>query len=165
MTTIGDPRGDAPPGVPAAFILVTGLVVFAALSILGLGMLSYFADFDILAVPGLDWWPGIIGMIIAIGAFAWMLWPSVSRGRASFLAIVPVALVAAVAHVAAVWIAALISGAGTTAAFAAVAQLVTRGSSLVVLAAALIAAWIGIALRRSQGRAPRWPWERDGDAE
>lgn len=164
MTTTGDPRGAAPSAVPAPFILVIGLVAFAALSILGLGMLSYFADFDILAVPGLDWWPGIVGMIIAIAAFAWMLWPSVSRGRASFLSIVPVALVAAVAHLAAVWVAALISGAGTGAAFAAVAQLVTRGSSLVVLAAALIAAWIGIALRRTHGRAPRWPWERDGEA-
>ena len=36
----------------------------------------------------------------------------------------------------------------------------SRGSSAVLLGAALIAAWIAIALRRTKAAAPHWPWER-----
>ncbi|GAA3940552.1 hypothetical protein [Microbacterium soli] len=161
MTTTDDPHGTAPAGVSALLALVIGFVLFAALDILGLGMLSYFAEMDILAVPGLDWWPGIVGMIAAVAVFAWMLWPSLVRERASFLSAVPVGLVAAVAHLVVVWLAALVSGAGTAAAFAAFAQLVTRGPSLVIAAAALVAAWSAIALRRTRASAPHWPWEGD----
>lgn len=160
MTTTGDPHGTPPQGVSASLSLVIGFVSFAALCILGLGMLSFFADIDILAVPGLDWWPGIVGMLGAIGAFSWMLWPTLSRGRASFLAVPSVALVTAVAHLVLVWLSALLSGASTGSALQAVVQLISRGSSAVLLGAALIAAWIAIALRRTKAAAPHWPWER-----
>ncbi|BDZ40582.1 hypothetical protein [Microbacterium suwonense] len=159
MTTTRDPHEMPSSGVSAFLALVIGFVLFAALGILGLGMLSFFADVDILDVPGLEWWPGIVGMIAAIGAFAWMLWPALVRERPSFLSIMPVALIAAVAHVFVVAACALLGGAGMASALTAVAQLVTRGSSGVLMASALIAAWVAIALRRTRGSAPSWPWE------
>lgn len=159
MTTHADPRGTEPAGVSAFLALVIGFVGFAALAILGLGMLSFFADIDIISVPGLDWWPAIVAMIVAIAVFCWMLWPTLSRGRASFLAVPAVALVAAFAHLAALWLAALLSGAGMTAALIAASQLITRGSSVVVLLAAAIGAWVAVALRRTRAGAPHWPWE------
>lgn|SRR5690606_6736143 len=162
MTTTRDPRGESPAGVSAFLALVIGFVGFATLSILGLGMLSYFADVDILSVPGLDWWPAIVAMIVAILVFCWMLWPVLRRGRPSFLAVPAAALVTAVAHLVALWLAALLSGVGTAAALTAVSQLITRGSSLVVLLAAAVGAWVAIALRRTRARAPQWPWEDHG---
>lgn len=161
MTTIGDLRGNPPPGVSAFLALVIGFVSFAALNILGLGMLTFFRNVDILDVPGLDWWPGIIGMIAAIFAFAWMLWPSLAREQPSFLSVIPVALISAVAHVVVVGVCALLSGVGMASAVTAIGQLVAGGSSAIVFAAALVAAWIAIALRRTRVRTPRWPWERD----
>jgi len=161
MTTTGDPRGIEPAGVSSSLALVIGFVGFAALSILGLGMLSFFRDIDILSVPGLDWWPAIVAMILAIAVFCWMLWPTLSRGRPSFLAVPAAALITAVAHLVALWLAALLSGVGTASALAAISQLITRGSSLVVLLAAAIGAWVAIALRRTRAGAPHWPWEGD----
>lgn len=161
MTTTGDPRGAEPAGVSAFLALVIGFVGFAALAILGLGMLSFFNDVDILSVPGLDWWPAIVAMIFGIVVFCWMLWPGLARGRASFLFVPAVAFVTAIAHLVALWLAALLSGVGTAGALAAVSQLVVRGSSLVVLIAAAIGAWVAIALRRTSAHAPRWPWEHD----
>lgn len=164
MSTDGDPRGTEPTGVSAFLAMVIGFVGFAALSILGLGMLSFFRDIDILSIPGLEWWPAIVAMILAIAAFCWMLWPTLARDRPSFLAVPAVALVTAVAHLVVLWLAALLSGVGTASALAAVSQLVTRGSSLVVLLAAAVGAWVAIALRRTRAGAPHWPWE-DDDAE
>jgi len=164
MTTTRDPRGETPAGVSAFLALVIGFVGFATLSILGLGMLSYFADIDILSIPGLDWWPAIVAMIFAILAFCWMLWPALRRDPPSFLAVPAAALVTAVAHLIALALAALLSGVGTAAAIAAVSQLIMRGSSLVVLLAAAVGAWVAIALRRTRAHAPQWPWE-ERDAE
>ncbi|WP_417556017.1 hypothetical protein [Microbacterium sp.] len=161
MTTTDDPHGIPPAGVSASLALVIAFVSFAALTILGLGMLSFFADLDILAVPGLDWWPGIVGMIVAIGVFAWMLWPTLKNEHPSYMPVFAVGLVSAVAHVVAVWLGALLSGAGTEAAFAAVVQLVTQGSSGVVLGAALLGSWFAIALRRTGAQPPTWPWEHE----
>ncbi|WP_143738259.1 hypothetical protein [Microbacterium esteraromaticum] len=159
--TIRDPHGPAPEGVSAVLALVIGFASFAALAILGLGMLTFFADIDIIAVPGLDIWPGIVGMVIAIAVFSGMLWPVLVRERPHFPSVILVAIITVIAHVATVWVSALLSGATAVQASDAAAQLVTRGSSAVVLAAALVAAWIAVALRRTQANPPRWPWERN----
>ena len=158
----GDPHGTAPEGVSVALAVVVGTVSFGALAILGLGMLSYFTDADIISVEGLQMWPGVIGMIVAIGAFAAQLTVALRRRHPSFSVVVLVAIVTVIAHLAAVWLSAVIGGAGVAHATAALSQLVVRGSSLVVLAVALIAGWIAVALRRAPGGTPKWPWEREG---
>ncbi|MEV7632163.1 hypothetical protein AB0N64_07135 [Microbacterium sp. NPDC089318] len=162
--TIRDPHGAVPEGVSAFLAGVVGTVCFAAFGILGLGMLSYFADVDIISVEGLTLWPGVIGMVAAIAIFAALLAPVLRRARPSFGAVVLVALAAALGHLAAVWLTALVGGAGIAHAAAAASQIVVRGSSAVLLAVALLAGWIAVALRRARSGTPRWPWER-ADAE
>lgn len=159
--TIRDPHGPSPEGVSASLAAVIGTVCFGAFGILGLGMLSYFADVDIISVEGLTLWPGVIGMAVAIAVFAALLTPVLRRDRPSFAAVVLIAVGTALAHLAAVWLSALIGGAGIAHAVAAASQIVVQGSSVVLVAAALIAGWIGVALRRSRSGTPRWPWERD----
>jgi len=163
MTT-RDPHGPAPEGVSALLAGVVGGVCFAAFSILGLGMLSYFADIDIISVEGLTLWPGVVGMAVAIAVFAALSAPLLRRDLPSFGAVVLIAVATALAHLGAVWLSALIGGAGLAHAAAAASQIVVRGSSAVLIVAALIAGWIAVALRRARSGTPRWPWERD-DAE
>ncbi|REJ07906.1 hypothetical protein DY023_02715 [Microbacterium bovistercoris] len=139
-------------------------VLFLGFAILGLGMLSYFADVDILDVPALGQYPGVVGMLAAIVVFVVVLAPTARMPHPAYPASVLVALASALAHLAGVWLAALIGGAGVTAATAAVMQLVTGGATLVIGLAAVVAAWIGIALRRTRAQKPQWPWEdRSGD--
>lgn len=156
-----DPRGPAPEGVSAFLAGVVGTVCFGAFAILGLGMLSYFADVDIISVEGLTLWPGVVGMAVAIAAFALMIAPLLRRPRPSFGAVVLTAVGTALAHLAVVWLAALVGGAGIAHAVAAASQIVVRGSSAVILAAALIAGWIAVGLRHARSGTPRWPWEGD----
>lgn len=160
MTT-GDPRGPAPEGVSVFLAGVVGTVCFGAFGILGLGMLSYFGDTDIISVEGLTLWPGVIGMFVAIAVFGALAAHVLRRPVPSFGAIVLVSVGAALGHLATVWLSATIGGAGIAHAAAAASQIVLRGSSAVVLVAALIAGWIAVALRRSRSGTPRWPWERD----
>ncbi|WP_309066771.1 hypothetical protein [Microbacterium sp.] len=160
--SIRDPRGQTPSGVSAPLALVIGVVCFLALAILGLGMLSYFANVDIISVEGIGLWPGILGMAVAIAVLAGMLWSQVRRGHPAFPPVLLTALLTALTHLAAVWVFAA-GAAGIVHASAAVSQLVVRGSSVVVLLAAAVAAWIAVALRRTRARPPHWPWESEND--
>jgi hypothetical protein len=42
---------------------------------------------------------------------------------------------------------------------------VTGWTSVTFLLAAAVAAWGAIAVRRTEARPPRWPWEREPDDE
>jgi len=142
---------------------VIGVVSFFALVIMGLGALSLFAEQDIISVPRLGQLPGVLGMVLGVLVFALALWAVLADRRPSFVATVFLALGAALAHLGGVWAAAVAEGAGAVGATAAAGQLVLGGASAVIVVAALIAAWLAIALRRTAARAPRWPWEKDDD--
>lgn len=161
MTT-ADPHGPAPVGVSASLALVVGGVCFAALSILGLGMTSFFTNTDVVSVEGLSMWPGIVGMIVAIILYGVVLGVQLRPQHPRFSAALLAALVAVVGHLIAVWVSAMADSAGYAHAFAAIAQLVTGGSSAVLLVSGLLAGLLAIALRRSRGGTPQWPWERHG---
>lgn len=156
-----DPRGPAAAGVSVILAVVVTAVLFVGLVILGLGMLSYFAEIDILDVPGLGVYPGVAGMVAAIAVYVLAMIP-IAR-RPSHPAGVLTAVATALAHLAAVWLVALVGGAGLAPATAAVSQLVLGGSTLVIAIAAAVSAASAIALRRSRGQRPHWPWE-DEDA-
>ncbi|GAB6859075.1 hypothetical protein [Microbacterium xylanilyticum] len=136
---------------------------FFALTIMGLGALSLFAEHDIISVPRLGQIPGAVGMVLAVLVFALALWAVLADRRPSFVATVFLALGAALAHLGGVWGAAVAEGAGAVDATAAAGQLVLGGASAVIVVAALIAAWVAIALRRTAARAPHWPWENGDD--
>jgi hypothetical protein len=160
-TTPSNPRGPEPAGVSAVLAVVMAGIGFFALAIFGLGAVSVFTDTDIITVPGLGQVPGAVGMLSAVFVFALTLWAAVRRARPSFLAVPGVALATALAHLVAVWFGVLIATADVILATVVVGGLVVNGPSLVLLGAAAIAAWGGVALRRTRAQRPRWTWERE----
>lgn len=138
-------------------------VGFFALAVFGLGALSVATDADIIAVPGLGPAPGVVGMLAAVVGFALMLWSTLRTPRPSFLATISIALVGGLAHLAGVWAAVLVASGSAVIATAVAGDLVRGGASAVLLAAAVIGAWGGIALRRTRATHPRWPWEREDE--
>lgn len=120
-------------------------------------------DADIIAVPGLGQAPGIVGMLTAATVFALLLWVKLRTAPPSYVASVSIGLLAGLAHLAAVWCTVLFTTGGVVVATAVVGDLVRGGASAVVVFAAVIAAWGGIALRRTRASAPRWPWESDDE--
>jgi hypothetical protein len=120
-------------------------------------------DTDIIAVSGLGQAPGAVGMVAAVVVFALMLWSTLRRGDPSYVATIAIALLTVLTHLAAVWITVVIGSSDFVIATAVAGDLVRGGASAVLLVAALIAAWGGIALRRTRAEHPRWPWEREED--
>lgn len=143
--------------------MVLATISFFALAVFGLGALSVATDTDIISTPDLGQTPGVAGMLAAVISFASLLWATLRRRRPSFVSTITVALVAVLAHLAVVWFAVLLGTSDIVIATAVAGDLVRGGVSAVLLAAALVAAWGGIALRRTRAEHPRWPWERDED--
>jgi len=162
MTT-PNPRGPESAGVALPLALVLATVGFFALAVFGLGAVSIITDADIISVPGLGQGPGVVGMIVALLAFAATLWSTLRQDRPSYVSAAAIALVSALAHLIAVWTAVLIATGGIITATAVAGDLVRGGASAVLLLAAAIAGWAGVALRRTRSRPPQWPWERDDE--
>lgn len=112
---------------------------------------------------GLGQGPGVFGMLVGLLAFALVLWAGLRRPRPSFSSAPVVALATALAHLAGVWIGVLVGDGDLVIATAVVGGLVSGGASIVLFLAAAVAAWSGIALRRTRAEHPRWPWERDDE--
>lgn len=136
-------------------------VGFFALAVFGLGAFSMLTDADIISVPGLGQAPGIVGMIVAMAVFAGILWLAVRMSRPHFRSVGTIAVASALGHLLAVGFAALVVSGEFVTALAVMGGLITGGSSIVLLAAAAVAAWAGVALRRTRASRPRWPWERE----
>ena len=141
--------------------VVLSTIGFFALAVFGLGALSVATDTDIIAVPNLGQVPGVAGMIAAVASFALVLWSTLRRSQPSYAATIAIALTAGLAHLIVVWTAVLIGDGNLVLATAVAGDLVRGGASAVIVLAALIAGWGGIALRRTRAEHPRWPWERD----
>ncbi|WEK60714.1 MAG: hypothetical protein P0Y60_15645 [Candidatus Microbacterium colombiense] len=136
---------------------------FFALAVFGLGALSIATDTDIISVPGLGQAPGVTGMFVGLMAFAAMLWIAVRRTHPSYVSAIAIALAAGLGHLVGVWAAVLVGTGGLITATAVAGDLVRGGASAVLVLAAAIAGWSGIALRRTRSERPRWPWERDDE--
>ncbi|MFE7195207.1 hypothetical protein [Microbacterium oxydans] len=141
--------------------MVLATIGFFALAVFGLGAVSVATDTDIIAVPNLGQVPGVAGMIAAVVSFALVLWSTLRRSQPSYVATVAIALTAGLAHLVVVWVAVLIGDGDLVLATAVAGDLVRGGASVVIVLAALVAGWGGIALRRTRAEHPRWPWERE----
>lgn len=164
MTTNGtasDPRGPESAGVSAVLALVLSTVSFFALAIFGLGALSVLTDADIISVPGLGPAPGVIGMAGAVAAFAGVEGMAVRIARPLYRSVWVTALATALVHLVVVAVCALIAAGDAVTALVVAGDLVRGGASAVILLAAAVAGWGGIALRRTRAQHPRWPWEGD----
>lgn len=158
-----NPRGPESAGVSAILALVLATISFFALAVFGLGAVSIATDSDIIAVRGLGPLPGAIGMLAAVVTFALSLRSSLQRTQPSFVSAPAVALATALAHLVVVWIGVAVARGDLIVATVVAGDLVRGGASAVLLAAAAIAAWGGIALRRTRAQHPQWPWERAED--
>ena len=154
-----------PAGVSAVLATVLTAIGFFAIAVFGLGALSVITDSDVISVPGAGQAPGIVGMILAIAAFAGVLWLAVRGEHPRFRSVWTIAVVTALVHLIGAGAAALVAAGEVVTALAVMGELVTDGASLVVLIAAAIAGWAGVALRRTRRSSPQWPWEREDPDE
>lgn len=152
---------DRGPGASSSFVLVAlGAIVFVSLIILGDAIVSVLTSTDVIETPG----SSPLVPVVAIGAatLAWVLLCTravAKRGSIGSAALV--ALIATAAYLVAFLIAMLTTG---LAAMAAMGHLVQFGYALVVFIAAIISAAGVLALTRTSGKTPEWPWEHeDGD--
>lgn len=154
-----DPRRPSSAGVSVPLALVLATIGFFALAVFGLGAVSLATDADIISVPSLGQAPGVVGMLAAVAVFALSLWLGLRAQHPSLFSVLPIAIAAALAHLVVVWVAVLLATSDLVVSTAVVGGLVTGGASVVLLLAAAIAAWSGIALRRTRAQHPHWPWE------
>lgn len=154
-------RGTVRPVVALAF----ATTAFVALVVFSLGMLSLLLDEDVVATPGIGQVPGVAGVAASALVFAGSLWSAIRPARGgdgrhpSFWNAPWIALASALAHVAALWLAAVATGADPAAAAAIAGRIVTSWFGAAIALCALVCAWGGIALARTHARRPRWPWE------
>lgn len=138
-------------------------VGFFAAAVFGLGAVSVATNADIISVPGLGHAPGIVGMLCAIVAFTLSLAGALRREHPSFFSVPAIALTTSLVHLVAVAITVLFDTGDLILPTVVAGGLVQGGASAVMLLASAVAGWGGIALRRTRGEAPRWPWEREAD--
>src|SRR5690606_28575215 len=98
------PREPGKPGVSGPLAVVMATISFFALTILGLGALSYATDRDIIAVPGLGPVPGAAAMFAAVIVFIVGLWLVVRREHPPYPPVALVAIATVVVHLVVVWI-------------------------------------------------------------
>ena len=154
-------RGPVRPVVALAF----ATMAFAAFTIFGLGMTTLATGQDVIEAPGLGQVPGVVGVTLAILAFAGGLWAAIGRGtrHPSFWGAAWTTAACFLAYVGGVWLGAVLTGADVGVSTAVAGRLATSWFGLVVALAAFICSWAGIALVRTRARRPRWPWEDEFD--
>ncbi len=152
----GTAGGSVRPVVAWAF----STVLFVALMVGGLGVVSLVTAQDVVAVPGFGDAPGMAGAIFGALAFAGVLWMLLRRPRPSLWGAVGTAVAAFLVYLAAVWLGGAVHTGDIVLAASVTGRLVTGGFAFVVAGAGLVAGWGGILLVRARGGRPRWPWER-----
>lgn len=149
------PAGSVRPGLA----LVIAVIGFGALVIFGLNVMSLVADEDVIAAQGFGGLSAIEGVGAAMLVFAGVLWLSLRHTQPSFWGAAWTGAAAFLAYLIATGIGGAVHTGDLVLAASVVGRLVTTGFALVVLGAALVMAWIGIALVRTHRARPRWPWE------
>ncbi|MGW8483264.1 hypothetical protein ACWGJP_08990 [Microbacterium sp. NPDC055903] len=142
-------------------MLVVSTAGFFALAVFALGLVTVLTDADIIAVPGLGQAPGVVGMLVAIGVFAAVQAAALRITRPVYRSVWATSLATGLAHLLVVGAGALIAAGDAVTALVVMGGLVRGGASLAVVVSAAVAAWAGVALRRTRARHPRWPWEQD----
>jgi len=151
-------RGVSPP--LAAFFATAG---FGALGVFGFGFTSLLGEQDVIATPGLGQGPGIVAMLLSVVVFALTIWTAVRGGR--YASAFWVAVATAAAYPAGIAVGAVFQGVDPAKAAGAAGGFALSWFMVVLLAAAGVAAWCGVALVRTRSSRPQWPWEKDDDED
>lgn len=149
------------PGGPVRPLVALGLATagFVALLIAGLGVTSLLLDAEVIGVPGLGQFPGILATALAVAGFAGSLALWLRRRHPSYLGALVCGAVPYLAYVLGVWFGAVVAGADLAAAAAAAGAVAASWFGVVIAGAGFVSGWGGIALVRTRARRPRWPWE------
>ena len=152
-------------GGPVRPIVALGLatVTFVALLIFGLGMASLFLEADVVETPGLGQIPGVFATALTTGAFSLALWTGLRAPHPSYWAALWTAAACYLAYVGGMWIGALVASGQFAVATEVAGRIATTWFGAVVVAAAGVSVWGGIALARTRAQRPRWPWEDEFD--
>lgn len=162
-TPTGPGRPQEGGRVRPVVALVFATVLFLALIIGGVGILSLYRDEEPISAPGFGILPGALGVIVSAGAFAAVIWAVLRRPHPSFWGALWTAAASFLAYLAAIVVFGAASSDDPLLAVAVAGRLVTQGFAIVVAASALVCGWGAIALVRSHGGRPRWPWEDEND--
>lgn len=155
----GAAHGPVGPGLAVVFA-TTG---YLALVVMSLGVTSLITDEDVISTRGLGPVPGILATAATVIAFALSLWIAVRHRHPSFWSTAWITASSFLAYLVALWLGALIAESGPAVAVGVAARIATTWFGVVLVAAAAVAGWSGIALVRTRARRPRWPWESDED--
>ncbi|WOF22413.1 hypothetical protein N8K70_13595 [Microbacterium betulae] len=147
-------------GLPPGALLAFAVCGYGALVVCVLGFGSLLTETDVIATPGIDIVPGVLAVVVSVAGFGLALQPVLRRARPRFTAVIGVMAGVAASYCASLWLLALLFGAGAAASTAAVGQVLIGWQVPLLAAAAGVAAWVAVAVRRTRARPPRWPWER-----
>lgn len=154
------PAANASPPPNAWLSLALSAVVFGALMIAGLGVVTLLSDEEIFVLPQLGPLPGALAMLGAIGVWTGVL--AVARDRHPGLARAFLAAFGALlAYSLGALLGVLIRGFDLISALGAVGRLYQVGFAWIIGVSALLAAVGFIVLLRWNAPRARWPWERD----
>ena len=134
-------------------------VLFVALMVGGLGVVSLVTGRDVIAVPDFGDLVGTVAAILASVTFAAVLWMLLRRPRPSLWGGVGTAVAAFLVYLLVAWVGGAVHTGDIVLAASVAGALVTGGFAIVVAASGLLAGWGGILLVRMRGGRPRWPWE------
>lgn len=148
-----------PNRFPRGALLALSVIVFVALVIFGLGMTSLLLDQEVIATPGISPVPGAVAVAVAGIGFGVTLWAAFRADRPTYWAALWAAVVVVLAHLASLWLTALITGTTVAVATGVVGDVLLGWVSPVIAAAAFVTAWGAVAIARTAASRPRWPWE------
>ena len=160
MADEADPSGGP---VRPLVALALATVTFIALLIFGLGMTSLLVGADIVEAPGLGQIPGVFATTMTTAGFALALWLGLRAAQPSSRTALWTAVTCYVVYVAALWVGVVVASGDLAVATQVAGRIATTWFGLVVALAGGLAAWGGIALVRTRGGRPRWPWEDEFD--
>ncbi|WJL94567.1 hypothetical protein QSU92_11350 [Microbacterium sp. ET2] len=164
------PRVPVPPLIAVTFATVG----YVALMIFGLGMTSLALDRSVIEVQGLGPLPGVFAATASTLAVAGVLLSVMPRpllpqpdappraGAAAtprYSAALWTAIGAYLGYVVVVWIAVVASGEELSTASTVAGGVAASWFGLVLAAAGAIAGISGVAMVRTRGERPQWPWE------
>lgn len=145
--------------LPDAALVAFASAGYLALLVAGLGIASLVTDSDVISTRGVGLAPAYLAAGAAILAFALLLRGSIAREQPSYMAALGTAIGSAAAHLILLAGATLVSSGDLGTTVGVVGEVLLGWVALVFFAAALVAAWAAIAVRRTRMDRPRWPWE------
>lgn len=139
-----------------------GAVLYAAVLIAGLGIVSLFLDEDVIVAPGLGQLPGVLAVAASIVAVAVTLWARMPE-PGIWATLGWAALAAFLGYLGGLGAASVVAAGDVALALSAVGRAATAWPGLVVIGAAVVAAAMALAVARGADQNARWPWEGADD--